>query len=295
MIRFCWLQARVQVIGALAALIVIAVILALTGPNLVHLYDTTVATCTANHDCSTATVSFLNSDGALQIGGDFLVLFVPALIGMFWGAPLVAREFEAGTFRLAWTQGVTRRRWTASKLGAGLLVSVLVTGLLSFMVTWWSSLPDQVRGERFEVLTFGVRDVVPIGYAAFAFSLGFACGLVLRRTLPAMASALVGFAGVRLAVDSWVRPNLIAPLHMTMPLNINTPLGIGLSQAGVHVTATSRGVLPATGSMRSGSSMRLDAPRRPHSSIGRARSARRLSNRTSRSASPTSPRGSTSS
>jgi len=39
---------------------------------------------------------------------DFLVLAVPLLIGMFWGAPLISREFEAGTFRLAWTQGVTR-------------------------------------------------------------------------------------------------------------------------------------------------------------------------------------------
>ena len=36
---------------------------------------------------------------------------VPAFIGAFWGAPLLARELEAGTHRLAWTQSITRRRW----------------------------------------------------------------------------------------------------------------------------------------------------------------------------------------
>ena len=42
---------------------------------------------------------------------------MPALIGAFWGAPLITREFEAGTFRLAWNQSVTRARWLAIKLG----------------------------------------------------------------------------------------------------------------------------------------------------------------------------------
>jgi len=40
-----------------------------------------------------------------------LVVAVPGLIGIFWGAPLVARELETGTYRLAWTQSVTRKRW----------------------------------------------------------------------------------------------------------------------------------------------------------------------------------------
>jgi ABC-type transport system involved in multi-copper enzyme maturation permease subunit len=38
------------------------------------------------------------------------LLPIPALLGMFWGAPLIARELESGTYRLAWTQSVTRRR-----------------------------------------------------------------------------------------------------------------------------------------------------------------------------------------
>ena len=41
---------------------------------------------------------------------------VPAVVGAFWGAPLVARELEAGTHRLAWNQAVTRTRWLTTKL-----------------------------------------------------------------------------------------------------------------------------------------------------------------------------------
>lgn len=34
---------------------------------------------------------------------------VPALVGMLFGAPLLGREFEHGTWRLVWTQRVARR------------------------------------------------------------------------------------------------------------------------------------------------------------------------------------------
>ena len=66
-------------------------------------------------------------------------LAVPGLIGMFWGAPLVAREFETGTFRLAWTQGVTRTRWLAAKLAVAGAAAIAAGELFTLMVNWWSS------------------------------------------------------------------------------------------------------------------------------------------------------------
>ena len=54
MIRFAWLQFRMQAAIAAGALAIVAVVLALTGPDLVHLYDSTIASCAAHHDCSTA-------------------------------------------------------------------------------------------------------------------------------------------------------------------------------------------------------------------------------------------------
>jgi len=191
-IRSSWLQFRTQAAVAFGVLAVVGVVLAVTGPHLVNLYDSTVANCNAQHDCSTATTVFTNTDGPLQIFGDFLLLLLPILVGIFWGAPLVAREFETGTFRLSWTQSVTRTRWLAVKLGFGVVTSMVAAGLLSLTVSWWSTLLDQVRGDSFSPLAFGVRDIVPVGYAAFAFVLGVTAGLFARRTMPAIAKLSPG-------------------------------------------------------------------------------------------------------
>jgi hypothetical protein len=51
----------------------------------------------------------------------------PAFIGAFWGAPLIARERETGTLRLAWTQSITRRRWLGTKFAAIGACTVVVT------------------------------------------------------------------------------------------------------------------------------------------------------------------------
>jgi ABC-type transport system involved in multi-copper enzyme maturation permease subunit len=215
------------------ALTIVAVVLALTGPGLVHLYDMTIASCAAQHDCSTAAAGFTGTDGPLQVFLDFLVLVVPLLIGMFWGAPLVSREFEAGTFRLAWTQGVTRTRWLAVKLGLGAVASAAVAGLLSLMVSWWSSQLDYVNADPFDSLRLGARDVVPIGYATFAFALGLTAGLLFRRMLPAMLAALVGFVAAREVVTAWVRPYLFTPLHQSLPITTATPVSIDQTSPGV--------------------------------------------------------------
>jgi hypothetical protein len=126
----------------------------------------------------------------------------------------VARELETGTFRLAWTQ-VTRTRWIVAKLSLLGLVSMVVAGVLSLMVTWWASPLDRVRMTPFT--SFEQRGLVPIGYAAFAFVLGVTAGAVTRRTLPSMAAVLGVFVAARLVVAHWVRPHLVAPLHISIP------------------------------------------------------------------------------
>jgi hypothetical protein len=148
---------------------------------------------------------------------------VPVVVGMFWGAPLVARELETGTHRLVWTQSVTRTRWLAVKLGLMGLASVAASGLLSLMVTWWSSPIDRVNMNQFTSV-FDQRGVVPVGYAAFAFALGVFAGLLARRTLPAMAATLVAFVTVRVAITFWVRPHLMAPVQTTSRLHMTTAM-----------------------------------------------------------------------
>jgi hypothetical protein len=218
MIRLTWRQFHTQALVVFAALVAVAVVLAITGPNLVHLYDTTIATCHKHGDCSTVTAAFLRTDSTLRSWLGVVVVVVPGLIGIFWGAPLVARELETGTFRLAWTQSVTRAKWLAVKLGLVGLASMAVAGLLSLMVTWWSSPLDRATVNVFG--TFDLRGLVPVGYAASAFAFGVTAGVLIRRTLPAMVATLVAFVGARLAITYWVRPDLMAPVKTAIPLHI---------------------------------------------------------------------------
>lgn len=237
MIWLAWRQFRTQALVVSAVLVLIGVALAVTGPHLLHLYDTDVATCGVHGDCSSVTQNFLDRahwKGVLNA----LVLVAPALIGIFLGAPVVARELENGTYRLAWTQSVTRSRWIATKLAVVGLGGMVVAGLVSLMVTWWSSPVDRLQGAPFG--TFDQRDVAPVAYAAFAVTLGVAAGALIRRTLPAMAATLVAFIGVRYAIGQWVRPGLATPLHLTTVFLGPGVNGPGLSGSG---TAASSGLI----------------------------------------------------
>lgn len=222
-IWLAWRQSRTPVAIAVALLAAITIVAALTGPNLAHLYATTVATCSSLNDCNAVDTEYLKSDHFLQAVLPSVLLVAPALIGAFLGAPLVAHELESGSYKLSWTQGVTRLRWLAVKLGLLGLPSVIVAGLLSLVLTWWFSPIDRLNLNRFTPAMFGVRGITPIGYAAFAFVLGALVGAVMARTLPAMALTVVGFLGARLAVTYWIRPRLRSPLHASFPLLL--PLG----------------------------------------------------------------------
>lgn len=241
MIRFAWRQFRGQVIVAVGALVAVALVAAVTGPHLAHLYQLTVAACTPPTDCSSTVATFLRTDSTLRTWLGILVVVAPCIVGVFWGAPLVAGEIEAGTFRLAWTQAVTRTRWLAVKLAVIGLCSAAAVGLLSLTVTWWASPLDVANTNQYGV--FGQRDIAPVGYALFAFILGVAAGTVLRRTLPAMTSTAVAFLAVRLMATSWVRPLFIPPMHRDLALDPQST-GYGSSASGVSGLAVLFGKSP---------------------------------------------------
>jgi hypothetical protein len=227
-----WRQSRAQLIGAAAALAGLAVLLAMTGPNLAHLYDTSgVAGCRTTASCQTLSSDFGSKlpqiDPILYAIGIGILLLAPGLVGVFWGAPLVTREVEAHTLPLAWNQTVTRTRWMAVKLAVLGLLTAATAGLLSLMLTWWSGPMDaalntgptvRIDLTRLGPILFDSRDITPVGYAAFAFALGVTAGVLIRRTLPAMAAALGGFAAVQVAWPIWIRQHLIAPVHTIVAL-----------------------------------------------------------------------------
>jgi hypothetical protein len=214
MTRFAWLQARTQTLTAAAALAALAIAAAITGIQLSHLYGSLVAHC--HTGCDLATLRFLSHDHFMDHALDLLAQVAPPLLGIFWGAPLLARELETGTYRLAWTQSVSRSRWLATKLAVLGLAAVTVAGLLTLTITWWYRALDTVATNQYAVLDR--RDIAPIGYAAFAFASGALIGAVIRRTLPAMATTLGVYVLARIATTFWVRPHLLTPVHKTLSL-----------------------------------------------------------------------------
>jgi hypothetical protein len=223
MIRFAWIQFRIQAAVGAGVLAIAAIVLVVTGIQLAHAYDTAVAVCTRQGDCATALGGFngFPSQGDLNTANGLaaLGLAVPALIGMFWGAPLIAREFETGTFCLAWTQGVTRVRWLAAKFGIVSVAAVAVGELFSLMVAWWSSPIRKAQMASGLLSGLSHSGIVPTGYAAFGFALGVTAGFFIRRTLPAMAVTLAVYTAVIIAFPVWVRPHLFPPVQATVAVS----------------------------------------------------------------------------
>ncbi|HUN37980.1 MAG TPA: ABC transporter permease [Trebonia sp.] len=180
------------------------------------------------------------TDGPARLWLSTVVVVVPGLLGMFWGAPLVADELQAGTFRLAWTQDVSRVRWLALRLAVPALASLAVAGVVSWIVTWWAGPLDRMGVDQFG--SFDARGVVPVGYAAFAFALGVLAGALTRRTVPAMAVTLAGFISVRVVVRLLVRPHLLPPMTRAVALN---PLTTGYGSGGLWPFIPAPSVQPA--------------------------------------------------
>jgi hypothetical protein len=242
-----WRQFRAQALVVYGAAAVLAAFLAATGPHLAQQYR-------AHGPVFLGQVS--GTDTALYVIGALAVLAVPFLIGMFWGAPLVTRELAAGTHRLAWTL-TTPGRWLAAKLAVTGLAAMAAAGLLSLAVSWWAAPVDAAIATRdgapgpgiliFPRLwpeIFDSRGIVPVGYAAFAFVLGVAIGVLVKRILPAMALLLAVLAVTQVFMSVVVRPNVIPPEHLTAPItaadltliSIDNSLTITIDRPGAWLT-----------------------------------------------------------
>ncbi|MEV6523873.1 ABC transporter permease subunit [Longispora sp. NPDC051575] len=235
MIWLTWRQFRVQAGVVFAALAVLGVALAVTGPAMADEYADGMKACTAQGDCGPFTGQFIEDHTSLFVAFSIIVLLLPAIIGMFWGAPLVAREFEAGTHRLVWNQSVPRTRWLVVKISLVGLAAMVAAGLASLAVGWWASPFDQalaVRIPRFAPELFDARGIVPVGFAAFAFALGLTVGILVRRTVPAVAVTLALFAVVQVAVPLAVRPHLAEPARVTTAITADNISGLMIGSGG---------------------------------------------------------------
>ena len=151
--------------------------------------------------------------------GGVLLQLVPALIGAFAGAPVLARELETGTFRFAWTQGFGRWRWALAKLVALAVVLAAATAAFGALVSWYyqpefatvSQAPGLYQDSPLVTL-FSLREVTFPAWTLATFSIAALAGMLIRRVVPAIVAALAVYAGLAFAAGAFLREHYLTPL-----------------------------------------------------------------------------------
>ena len=231
MIALTWRQHRAQLLAAAALILALSAYLLVTRHQMAsYMNGIGLDACLASHGtCGVLAEAFLSRFASTSQSFTLLDL-LPLLAGLFWGAPLIARETERGTHRLAWTQSISRGRWLTIKLAAFTGAAITAAAIIALLLAWWLHPFDQLiavgAGGNVNRMTPGVFDLsgtVPAASALFAFALGTAAGALIRRTVPAMAVTLGAYLAVWLPLGS-LRYHLVTPLTAHGPFGSTPPV-----------------------------------------------------------------------
>jgi hypothetical protein len=231
-----WRQQRASTVAAAILLAVAGPILLVTGWQMTSFArDSGLAACiTAGGDCRLLAEAFANRYRPLLEPVSLLGALLPVVLGLLFGGPLLAREFEQGTHRLAWTQSITRSRWLGTRLAMAAAVLVAVAAVAAGLLTWWYGRFDQLGISSRAALERG--SLLPVATALLAFAIATATGTLTRRVVPALAAGLVAVlvvvAALSLAAQSWLPPR---------PLTITYPAGQPSPRAGLDDQVLSSG------------------------------------------------------
>jgi hypothetical protein len=219
-----WRQHRFALTGVAALLGALAVYVWIVGRHLHHAYAAATA-CqpTRSIACGDLISSFNGMHNVLANG--FVWQPVPAVIGAFVGAPVLARELETGTFRYAWTQGFGRWRWTLAKLALLGVVVAAAAGALSVLFSWYYQPYFAAGNQRLSLsevspLASGLFDLRGVVFAAWtlaAFAIGGLAGVLIRRVVPAIVATLAAYAGLALAAGMFLRRHYLTALLTSKP------------------------------------------------------------------------------
>jgi hypothetical protein len=250
-----WRQQRTETAISAAIVVLLAALLVPAGLHVASFYaHDGVARC-LNHKtqaCAQTLADFGSRAGILRSVMPWMTL-LPGMVGVALAAPIVL-DLEAGTYRLAWTQSITRGRWVATRFALAIATSLAVAGLLAVLLTWYRGPLDKVFGRFDGSSGFDLEGIVPLGYVLFALGLGLAVGAVWRRTAPAVIASFLGYVACRLFVDGWLRQRFVAPLSATWSIkgrgpNLNNAwvLSSGLSDRAGHLFNGNFAALQACG------------------------------------------------
>jgi hypothetical protein len=245
MIWVSWRQHRSEAFGCLAVLVGLAIYAIVVGTSMRTAFGhDNLASCLARSqgaDCSGAISAFTNEFGSeVNIAFWSVALIVPGLIGVLVGAPLIARELEYGTWRLAWSQSVPRARWLAVKLALVTGGLIVLGAAMTAVITWYRAPMDRLTG-RLQHNIFDFEGLVPTAYILCAFGFAVLAGLLIRRSIPAMIAAFLPWLTIRLVIEFLFRASFLTPVTMACSAAPNG--GCSGHNGGYGISA----IPPATG------------------------------------------------
>ncbi|NNN01750.1 MAG: hypothetical protein HKL86_07975 [Acidimicrobiaceae bacterium] len=186
-----WRQNRLTLASVVAALGAASVYLYFTGEQLHH----------------QSFVSYGAGPG-LSLTSVLFQVIAP-LVGAFVGAPVLAREFENGTFRYTWTQGFGRARWTAATLAPLALYLAVLAGAFGLLFSWCygPQIDGQYTLSPLAATTFDLRGITLAAWTLVAFTIGVVAGILIRRVVPAMFATIVTWSGLAVVTGKFLRPH----------------------------------------------------------------------------------------
>ena len=233
MIWVSWRQHRTQAVACLGLLCAIAICAIAIGAWMRTAFsDDGLAACLARSGgagCPGTISSFLSKfNGGAVLTLSAALFVIPGLVGAVVGAPLLGRELEQGTWRLAWSQTVPRTQWLVTKLAlvtGGLVVfGVAITAVM----TWYHEPLDRLTS-RLQSPPFNFEGLPFTSSLLCAFGLAVLAGLLLRNTIGAAVAAYVTWE-----ILTAVTVLLNGPLHFLAPATIRIACPAGCPGAGTN-------------------------------------------------------------
>jgi hypothetical protein len=233
MIWVTWRQHRAHAITCLALFFALAVIAIPLGIAMRTTFSNEgLPACLAHSGgagCPAAITSFAHEyDRGFEMLLNLPLIAIPGFLGIVVGAPLLGRELEQGTWRMAWTQTVSRTRWLVTKLTLVTGGLVLFGAAVTAVTTWYHGPLDQVTS-RLAPVPSNAEGLTFTASLLCAFGLAVLAGLLLRNTIGAMVAAYI----------AWEIPSVLVllllngPIHFPAPATMRIPCRVGCPGAGI--------------------------------------------------------------
>ena len=138
---------------------------------------------------------------------------LPLVVAMFAGIPWLTREFETGSFRFTWVQGMSRRQWLLGTFGPLVATAAVAAVVCGLVFEWWFQVAQWTANDYpyggWSWVPFGLSPLTLTGWTIFAMALALPIALLVRRTVLAMGCCAVAFVACFTLVNRQLRDWLV--------------------------------------------------------------------------------------